>query len=527
MNTDRAQPLLPQPACDGAPDVDTMLRVIAQATRTVTEELSAVQCRVEGAIPRAIDGVLFRNGPGRFERGGVRYRHPFDGDGHLVRVEFGGGRVVFSNRFVRTREFLEEERCGRMRYRAFGTNLPGGLLANSLRLPFKNAANTSVVWHAGRLLACWEGGPPHRIDPGSLATLGPESFDGRLDHRPSGPTARLARRITPLLPFSAHPRIDAETGELVNFGLLSGRPNRLLVYRIDAAGRMADPESFDLPRFSFVHDIAVTGRWLCVLLPHASFDVARVLLGLRTPVGSLRVDPVHPMQALLIPRARGSRKEPPLILDAVPGFVFHIAQAFDADDEVLVVDAVRYPEYPIFDDFEALLRALGTRWVPRLERWLIRPQTGSVSVSPLSQRPFELPVTAPGPLGAPRRHLYGVGAPEGRGVPYFTAIQRLDTDTGSLQALDFGSDPVGEPVLVPDPEGGEGWLLSLVHRAGGNGDAGRTELQVLNAADLTVVARAMLPLVVPLGFHGSWVRRVSVGDPRAGGGQAASVGQPV
>ena len=60
---------------------------------------------------------------------------------------------------------------GRMLYRGFGTNLPGGFFANALRMRFKNAANTSVVWHGGKLLALWEGGLPHRLDPTTLDTL--------------------------------------------------------------------------------------------------------------------------------------------------------------------------------------------------------------------------------------------------------------------------------------------------------------------------------------------------------------------
>lgn len=250
-------------------DSDTMLRVIAEATRTVRDELTDVPLPIEGALPAALNGVLFRNGPGSFERGGTRYGHPFDGDGHIVRLDIGAGGVRFRNRFVRTREFLAEERSGRLRYRAFGTNLPGGLPANLLRMRIKNAANTSVIWHGGRLLALWEGGPPHRLDLHTLATLGPESFDGRLRNPARGPLGWLARRLSPLLPFSAHPRLDADTGELINFGLVFGRPNRLLLYRVDRGGRMAEPETYDLPRFSFVHDLAVTRRWLCFLLPQA------------------------------------------------------------------------------------------------------------------------------------------------------------------------------------------------------------------------------------------------------------------
>ena len=40
---------------------------------------------VEGAVPARLVGTLFRNGPGRFERGDHRYNH-------MVRCTGGGGR---------------------------------------------------------------------------------------------------------------------------------------------------------------------------------------------------------------------------------------------------------------------------------------------------------------------------------------------------------------------------------------------------------------------------------------------------
>jgi carotenoid cleavage dioxygenase-like enzyme len=118
-----------------------------------------------------------------------------------------------------------------------------------------------------------------------------------------------------------------------------------------------------------------------------------------------------------------------------------------------------------------------------------------------------LPTTAPGALGDPRRVIYSVGAPAQRRAPFFTSIQRLDTENGQLRSRDFGLDLVGEPLLVPNPtpkqDGAEGWLLSLVYRAGQQ----RTDLLVLRASDLETLATVRLPHAVSPGFHGCWVER--------------------
>lgn len=487
-------------------DLDTgdMLRVVRATTRTVDHEYTDSLLPVEGTLPPALDGVLFRNGPARFERGGRAYGHPFDGDGHVLRIELGGGAARYSNRFVRTPEYVAEERAGRMLHRAFGTNLPGGLTANLFRLRIKNTANTSVIWHGGRLLALWEAGAPYRLDPRTLDTIGSEDFGGRLRN----PFDRLSRMVLPLLPFSAHPRIDPISGDLINFGLVAGIRNRLLIYRVDRHGQMGPWQEHHLPRFSFVHDVAITRRWICLLLPFADYDVARSALGLATPVGSLSIDRTRPMQALLLPREpSGTGVHLLPRIDCGTGFVFHIAQAFDRDDGALVLDAVRYGHFPDFDRFEDLFRRPDPGNVPHLERIVLDPAAGRAEITRWGPWAFELPTAdARIPLGEPHRILYGNGAPENRFTPFLTSVQRLDTETGALVSRDLGLDLVGEPIPAPDPDGSEGWLLCPVYRAGPQ----RVELLVLRAADLATIATLRLPHPVPLGFHGCWVPRAAL-----------------
>ncbi|MBK5930255.1 carotenoid oxygenase family protein [Halochromatium salexigens] len=472
-----------------------MLKILAEAMTPVEREYTDIELSVSGTLPPALNGVLYRNGPGHFERGGVPYGHAFDGDGHVCRFEFVHGRVRYTNRFVRTQAFCAEEGAGRMLWRGFGTQKPGGLLANGLRLRFKNAANTNVIWQGRRLLALWEGGAPHRLDPVTLATLGEEDFAGLLRNR----FDPLSRWSTPLLPFSAHPQLDAESGELINFGLVLGHPSRLLLYRVDARGMMATPEVHQLDRFSFVHDIAVTARWICVLLPFADFDIPRALLGLKSPAASLKLNTERPMQALLIPRAGG----PTQLIDGVPGFVFHIAAASDRDDGGLDLHVIRYPSFPALGDVDGFFREVEqTGGLPRLERLQIDPAANRCSLSPCSEEVgFELPTVNPGRLGAERRQIYGIGTPVGRRLPFFSAVQRFDMQTGELIQQDLGADLPGEPIPTATRPDQEDWLLSLVYR----GAERRSDLLVLRAEDLAIQATIELPNAVPPGFHGCWV----------------------
>ena len=82
---------------------------------------------IEGQIPPDFAATIFRNGPGRFDRGGKRFEHVLDGDGHIIKFVVDGAqqRAHVANRYVRTPEYLEEERTGEILFRStFGTQSP-------------------------------------------------------------------------------------------------------------------------------------------------------------------------------------------------------------------------------------------------------------------------------------------------------------------------------------------------------------------------------------------------------------------
>jgi hypothetical protein len=51
--------------------------------------------RIEGKLPQGLAGALYRNGPGLFERGGLRKTHLLDGDGSSSASPSGtAGRIT-------------------------------------------------------------------------------------------------------------------------------------------------------------------------------------------------------------------------------------------------------------------------------------------------------------------------------------------------------------------------------------------------------------------------------------------------
>lgn len=466
-----------------------------RSNQTVRDEVD-VELRVaEGALPGDLRGVLYRNGPGKMEAFGTRYEHPFDGDGMVTRFAFDGVSVRYRNRYVRTDEYLAEERAGRMLYRSFGTNLPGGLRRNMLRLRFKNAANTSVVLHAGKLLALWEGGLPHWLDPETLETRGRYDYDGKLRNR----TSLLGRLLAPELPFSAHPKRDLATGELVNFGTLMGKDNQLVSYRIRPDGTMAEPKLTPLDALAFVHDFVLTEHFAVYFLSSVSFRVAATLFGLATPAGSLAGTEHGRPRLLLVPRDG----RPSITLPVKPGFLFHFANGFEDGAGRIVLDGMRMDGLPSVAALQALLDGEDAAIAPTVPtRYVVDPARRTVTETRLGESYADLPTIDPRHVGRPYRHFWSIAGRPNQPDPFYQRILHFDHEAGET-VRDLAPDLPGEPLFVPaspDAPEGEGWVLSLVYRV----DAHRSDLYVLRASDLATLCRLELPHHVPFGFHGTW-----------------------
>jgi carotenoid cleavage dioxygenase len=144
----------------------------------VREETTADNLPIVGRLPAGLEGMFVRNGPNpQFPPKGPY--HWFDGDGMLHGVRLQGGKASYRNRYVRTAGWEEEKKAGRALYEGL-MGLPDLVKIAQGEPGYKNAANTALVWHNGKLLALWEGGPPHAIEAPSLKTLAKETFGGQL-----------------------------------------------------------------------------------------------------------------------------------------------------------------------------------------------------------------------------------------------------------------------------------------------------------------------------------------------------------
>src|SRR6516165_9031457 len=127
---------------------------------------------IEGKIPRELRGSLYRNGPGLFERGGLRKPHLLDGDGLVQRLSFANGGAHYRNAFVRTPKFVAEEAADAFRFATWSMRRPGGFMANLGGGSGRSQAGVTVYPFKELLYAFDEISPAFGLDPKTLETLG-------------------------------------------------------------------------------------------------------------------------------------------------------------------------------------------------------------------------------------------------------------------------------------------------------------------------------------------------------------------
>ncbi len=443
----------------------------------LTTETEVFDLPVVGELPAALHGALLRNGPNPQFPSNHPGAHWFAGDGMLHAVRIGDGRASYSNRWVRTPKFLAERAAGRMLIAGFA----GPIDAAAPDVGYAGGvANTSVIWHAGRLLALEEAHLPVEMDPATLATIGCHDFNGALNG-----------------PFTAHPKIDPVTGEMLFFGYHVDAPRGSGLYWgiVDAAGRLSRLEHFAAPYASMVHDFIVTAEHVVFPILPLTASRARAQAG-QSPylwepdagafVGVMRRDE----GAASLRWHRGEAC-----------YVFHVMNAWEAGG-TLVADVMQYEAPPLFPHAEGI--APPVRQGAQPVRWTfdLSGTTDRFTATMLDDIEGEFPRIDDRLAGRRNRHGWLAANASDQGG---AAIAHLDLAHGArrLWSVPKG-DMVSEPVFVPrGDEEGDGWLLAIAWRA----REAASDLVVLDARSVTdgPVASVRLPNRVPFGFHGNWI----------------------
>ena len=465
--------------------------------RELTKEILTIR---KGDHIKDLNGTLLRNGPGILERGGQWVHHPFDGDGMITAIKFEDGIPYLTNRFVKTKGFLEEQKSNKFMYRGvFGTQKNGGIFNNALDLKFKNIANTHVVKLGDKVLALWEAAGPHALDPDSLETIGLTTLKGVLK---------------PNEAFSAHPKIDLNSTLskelLVTFGVQTGPQSTIRLMEFNNAGENSGELIIDrkdsFKGFAFLHDFAITTNWAIFLQNAIDFNPVPFVMGQKGAAQCLKSNPNKKAKFFLIPRESGLfRGQPPLEIDAPEGFVFHHVNAHEKDSKIILY-SIFYDDFPSVGPDENF-RDIDFNQYPegKLKRSTIDLKAKTSKIETISQQCCEFATVNPKLLGLKASFSWMACTGQKSGNAPLQAIKKINLNT--KEEIAWSAAPTGfvsEPIMVPSQNSlneDEGFLFIVLW----NGSRRGSDLVILDSKDLKELATYELPISIPHGLHGSWV----------------------
>ncbi|MBW4650884.1 MAG: carotenoid oxygenase family protein [Kastovskya adunca ATA6-11-RM4] len=443
---------------------------------------------LSGKIPEGLRGSLYRNGPGRLQRGGEGVGHWFDGDGAILGVHFTDAGATGIYRYVKTSGYKDEEAASKYLYPNYGMTARRAFWENWIK-SVKNSANTSVLVLPDKLLALWEGGNPHALDLETLETWGLDQL-GQLEKGS---------------PYSAHYKRDPQTGEIFNFGIAPGLNSTIEIYKSDRTGQIIQQGSVTLDGVPIVHDFVLAGQYLVFFIPPVRLNLLLAGLSLRSFGEALEWQPDKATQIIVLDRetlSMVSRSE------AEGWFQWHFSNGYVDADGSVVIDFIRYKDFQTNQYLkevptgETHTFAKGTLWQAR-----INPLTGRVTkLEELIDRPCEFPVVPFQYVGQVSPDTYLAVHRDGvdiRKEP-FNAIARYNQATDTLTMADMGENCYpSEALHAPDALNPDrSWVLTVVYD--GNSDESEVRIYDNDALDDEPVCRLGLPSVIPHSFHGKW-----------------------
>lgn len=447
-----------------------------------TVEENAGDALIKGRIPADLNGVFYRNGPGRFDLGGERLHHWFDGDGFAQRWQVSGGKVSHRGKFVRTHRFVEESAAGQFLYPSFGTHVSRRDMKSNDSV---NAANTNLLPFNGHVYALWEGGSATEVDPVSLDTVGIKTWSPELKG----------------MPFSAHPKIEPDGG-MWNFGAMPGG-DKLFIYRIGTDGKVRATGMVKVPQLSLVHDFVVSAKHLIFVIP--PYDMVRA------PDQSF-AEMLHwagdgpkarPMRIVVVAKDTLQLRE---TFELPPHTAFHFGNAWD-DGDTTRFDMVLHKGDS--------LAALGKLMQGERSSNINRSYTAQITLDYAKKTAHvahmlgasEFPRVMPQVVAARHRRLAVLSSSPRNSRDMLDTVNMIDTSTGKNDSFRFDAGwQVEEHVLVPRANARsetDGYLVGVAQDA----LRAQTIMTVFDASRIAAgpLALARLPYRTPHCFHGNFL----------------------
>lgn len=457
----------------------------------VRMEVDLSPLMISGELPADVRGTWFRMSadPMFPPKDGNDIYVAADGMIASLRIEDNG--VHFRTRYVQTERLQREQAAGRALYGFYRNPF---LDDPSVQGTHRGTANTTPIWHGGRLLCAKEDSLPYEVDPQTLETRGVFNYGGKL----------RSPNIT------AHPKYDPQTGEMHFFGYeCGGEATRDIAYCVaDKEGNLVREEWTQAPDATMMHDFAVSRDHVVFMAFPTTADIERLKAG-----GPHWVwDGSKPSWFGVV------RRDQPLTsikwFRWNPAFSYHVMNTVSHGNRVeidmMLARRNPFPEVRSIDGAPYNPEE-GAPFLTRLSIDL-DAEDGSIQTKQLAPMPGEMPLTAAVDQMRPYRIGYYAGIDPSKPLeitgpvgPGFNHLCRADLETGEFKAW-YAGDRVTlqEPVHLPSKLANhEGYLLVMADK---HGD-GHSSALLFEAAtpERGPICEMPLPYKLRQGVHGTWV----------------------
>jgi carotenoid cleavage dioxygenase-like enzyme len=457
------------------------------------QEVSLPSLPISGQLPVWLQGTLIRNGPAKFEIGGKRMRHWFDGLAMLHNFSFDTGQVSYLNRFLHSPDYDYAMKHGKMGYVTFAADPCRSLfkrLATLFLMKFTHNANISVSQIADSFVAWTETPIPIEFNPQTLETVGVFDFQDHLNIHAS----------------TAHPLTDPLTGDIFNHSVSFSLESHYKLYRIAANGRRREiVASLPVREPGYMHSFSLTKSYIILTeLPFILNPLNYLLIG-KPLIDNLTWKPERGTHFLVFDRENGhlvGRYSCPAF------FCFHHINAFERANEV-VIDLLAYSDPRVINSFyvDALTSDSETEDLPgaELRRYTLTLDRSEAQYEPLSDLMMELPnINEHWRFHPQYRYAYTLTtSPQQNGTAHRVTLVKIDLASKRSYLWNEDDCYPGEPIFAANPNGSredDGVLLSVVFHV----QKGTSFLLVLDAQTFQELARAEVPLHIPMDLHGHY-----------------------
>lgn len=459
---------------------------------TSLKEEHDYECKIEGEVPKDMQGTLYRLGPGLYDRGPDRKRMVLDGDGMIQEFQFSKGKVNYRNRFIHTKKYLSEEKAGRFTHPTLSTHSSGSRLENiGIHLPHQ--ANITPLFWNNRLLAFDESQKPYELDAKTLNTLGETELDG----------------LQPKLRYWAHWKLDPDQ-KLVHYMAVDQGPVLTAhIVSMNLESQVIERHHLKLPRASYFHDWFFTKEYFGFVLHPAIVSLKtllRVGLGFDTFSDALKWKPK--LGNLVFLYHRNTKKT--FTFKAPACWMWHSVNAYESQSEVILDfigseegGGLGDSESPLFKIMKNEEMEMPENPTNNLRRYRMKPKSGKLVYETLNaQGNFELPTVSANTRGKKHTHSHFIHA---KPKEFFArGLSEWSQDKEELSSFlsdghEYFSEPLAHDCIFSKPSK---WLSSLVY----DGEKKLSYLGIFEIGHLSKgpVAKVWLKHHSPLGFHGYW-----------------------